>query len=227
MRLPLRLLILAWTPFLLSSCTAQNQGHSPIKKPALKKPMKDIYVAGGCFWCLEPLFEDLEGVTEVEVGYAGGQSAQTNYREVCGGQTGHAEALRIVYDSTKISAHDLFTIFFTVHNPTTLNQQGPDHGTQYRSAIFYRSEAEHELAVKVKNEITAAKIWPQPIVTSFEPLKNYCRAEEYHQDYYAKYDKATPEERMSMNAGYCSAVVSPKVAKFRKEFAAKLKKKKS
>jgi peptide-methionine (S)-S-oxide reductase len=184
---------------------------------------KSLVVAGGCFWCIEAIFDDLKGVLHAENGYAGGHKAGVTYEEVCSGRTGHAEVVKIVYDPEQVSVADLLRLFFAVHDPTTLNRQGPDAGTQYRSAVFYATPEERSLAEKIKAEIEKAKIWPRPIVTTIEPLKNYTRAEDYHQDYFARFEKAGPVERMKMNAGYCSAIIEPKVRKFREKYAAKLK----
>lgn len=185
---------------------------------------ESIVVAGGCFWCIEALFDDLKGVYFAESGYAGGNTPHPTYEEVCSGRTGHAEAVKIVFNPKEVSAGDLLRYFFALHDPTTLNSQGPDHGTQYRSAIFYANDAEKQLAERIKKEVSDAKIFSRPIVTTIEPLKNYSRAEEYHQDYFVKYEKASPAEKMRMNAGYCSAIIEPKVRKFRQTYADKLKK---
>jgi peptide-methionine (S)-S-oxide reductase len=201
------------------------------QKEAAKPPQpipagaKTLVVSGGCFWCIESQMDQLKGVYEAESGYAGGAKPGVTYEEVCSGNTGHAEAVKIVYDPKVVSADDLLRIFFTIHNPTTLNRQGPDEGTQYRSAIFYSTPEEKALAEKIRDEVAKAKIWKNPIVTSIEPLKNYTRAEEYHQNYFDKYEKASPVQRMSMNAGYCSAIIEPHVVEFRKRFADRLKKK--
>ncbi len=224
--------------FVLVSATAiafavlgrmQGGGSKPSGKiPAqvnIPKDAKEVVVAGGCFWCIESLLEELNGVYAVESGYAGGRKAGVTYEEVCMGTTGHAEAVKVFYDPKVISAHDIITVFMTIHDPTTLNRQGPDSGTQYRSAIFYSNEDEKKLGQQVIDEITKAKIWGKPIVTTLEPLKNYTRAEEYHQNYFNKYENASDDERSGMNAGYCRVIIEPKVKKFRKEFAAKLKKK--
>lgn len=191
----------------------------------IPKDAKELVVGGGCFWCIEGLFEELAGVYAVDSGYAGGKKPNVTYAEVGSGMSGHAEVIKIFYNPKEISAHDLLTVFMTVHDPTTLNRQGPDSGTQYRSVIFYESDEEKALAQQVIDEIAKKKIWDNPIVTTLEPLKNYTRAEEYHQDYYAKYANASEAERSRMNAGYCRVIIEPKVKKFRKEFAAKLKKK--
>lgn len=185
-----------------------------------EKPVTQSLVLGaGCFWCYEPIFEQLKGVTDVEVGYAGGASEKTTYEAVCSGRTGHAEVYKVTYDPKVISEEDLLHVFFTVHDPTQKDRQGNDVGTQYRSVIFFRDEDEKGRAEKVLKEVDAAKIFPKPIVTTLEPLHNYSRAEEYHQDYWEKLEKATPAERYSMNVGYCNAVVTPKVVKYRQKFA--------
>ena len=202
------------------------QGKEPTKAPMKEIPTdaKTLVVAGGCFWCIEVIFEELKGVYQVENGYAGGGRPNVTYEQVCSGSTGHAEVVKVYYDPRQVSADDLLRLFFVVHNPTTLNRQGPDSGTQYRSAVFYATDEEKQLAERIRDEITKQKIWPDRIVTSIEPLKNYTKAEEYHQDYFARYEKAGPMERAGMNAGYCSAVIEPKVQEFRKKFRDKLKK---
>lgn len=182
-----------------------------------------LVLAGGCFWCVEGVLEQLQGVDSVVSGYAGGKTKNPTYKEVCTGATGHAEAVKVTFDPTVISARDLLRIFFTVHDPTTLNRQGNDVGTQYRSAIFYRNEAEKALARDVMREVAAAKIWKDPIVTTLEPLTEFYVAEDYHQDYFAKFEKASAAERATMNAGYCQVVIAPKVLEFRKKFASRLK----
>jgi len=186
---------------------------------------KSLVVGAGCFWCIETLFEDLKGVYDVESGYAGGAKEKVTYEEVCSGTTGHAEVVKVTYDPKVISPEDMLKLFFVAHNPTTLNRQGPDEGTQYRSSIFYATPEEKVLAERVLDEVTKAKIWKDPIVTTIEPLKNYSRAEEYHQDYFAKYEKASPAKRLTMNSGYCAAIIQPKVIEFRKKYADRLKKK--
>jgi peptide-methionine (S)-S-oxide reductase len=203
---------------------SQHDSHrSPT--PPTPKGAKVLVLAGGCFWCLDGMYRQLIGVLDVESGYAGGNRPNVTYEQVSSGTTGHAEVVRVTYDPKLVSTDDLLRIFFTVHNPTTLNRQGPDEGTQYRSAIFYANEEEKAAAEKIKAEVSKAKIWDDRIVTSIEPLKNYTRAEDYHQDYFAKYEKASEAEKMTMNAGYCNAIVAPKVLHFREMYAAKLKKK--
>ncbi|MBL8048663.1 MAG: peptide-methionine (S)-S-oxide reductase MsrA [Chthonomonas sp.] len=220
--LPIALLVSASCAMAVPEVAAQTKAAKPAKA---KGKMQELVIGGGCFWCLEPLFEDLIGVEDVEVAYAGGESTKVTYRDVCSGTTGHAEALKIKFDPAVITARELLTMFMVLHDPTTKDRQGGDVGPQYRSVVFYSDDATRDLARSVFEDITAKKIWKNPIVTTLEPLKNYVRAEEYHQDYYEKFAKASDAERATMNAGYCSAIVEPKVVKFRKEYAAKLKKK--
>lgn len=184
-----------------------------------------IVLAGGCFWCVEAVYVDFKGVLKSESGYTGGSVPNPTYEMICTGQTGHAEAIKLTYDPKLISLRDIYRIFFTVHNPTTLNAQGPDHGTQYRSAIFFKNTAEKALAQEVMEEVTKLKLWPNKIVTSLEPLHTFYRAEEYHQDYFGKFTSASPAMQAQMNSGYCQYIVAPKVAKARKQWAALLKKK--
>ncbi|MBS1724781.1 MAG: peptide-methionine (S)-S-oxide reductase MsrA [Armatimonadetes bacterium] len=203
-------------------------GSNPSQEAAAAKETptgkKSLVLGGGCFWCVEAVFEALKGVDSVESGYAGGHTVNPTYRDVCSGETGHAEVVKVTYDPKVVSESDLLHIFFTTHDPTTMNRQGPDSGTQYRSVIFYADDAEKALAQSVIEEVTKEKIWSNPIVTTLEPLTAFYKAEDYHQDYFEKYEKASPAERMSMNAGYCSAIIDPKVRKFRAKYADKLKK---
>jgi peptide-methionine (S)-S-oxide reductase len=171
-------------------------------------------LGGGCFWCLDAVFRELAGVTGVESGYAGGTVLNPSYEAVCSGRTGHAEVVRVTFDPGKLSFADLLRVFFTIHDPTTLNRQGNDIGTQYRSAIFCQSDAQRETARAVVDEIAAAKLWPGRIVTEIAGPAEFFPAERYHQDYFER------------NPGqpYCMFVVAPKVAKFRKAFADRLMK---
>jgi peptide-methionine (S)-S-oxide reductase len=170
-------------------------------------------LAGGCFWCLEAVYKDLRGVESVVSGYAGGRVPRPTYQQVCEGTTGHAEVVQITFDPRAVSFRELLEVFFTVHDPTTLNRQGADVGTQYRSAIFYNTPSQRETAEQVIAELTAAGVWDAPIVTEVAPLAEFYPAEDYHQDYFEK----NPFQP------YCRAVVAPKVAKFRKHFLEKLK----
>lgn len=172
-------------------------------------------LAGGCFWCLEAVFDDLQGVLSVESGYAGGHVPNPTYEQVCTGRTGHAEAVRIKFDPQTITYRDLLNIFFSIHDPTTLNRQGNDVGPQYRSAIFYIDDTQKQTAQEVIAQISAAGLWPNPIVTEVTPFSNFYIAEDYHQEYFAR----NPYQP------YCQAVIAPKVVKFRKQFTDRLKKK--
>jgi peptide-methionine (S)-S-oxide reductase len=170
-------------------------------------------LAGGCFWCLEAVFEQLRGVEKVESGYAGGTAPEPTYKQVCTGTTGHAEVVQVTFDPAVISYHEILEVFFATHDPTTRNRQGPDVGTQYRSAVFYHTPEQKQAAERLITELNAAEIWNAPIVTEVTPLQKFYKAEDYHQGYY----------RQNPGQGYCQAVVGPKVAKFRKQYAAKLK----
>lgn len=172
-------------------------------------------LAGGCFWCLEAVFDDLKGVQSVESGYSGGHVPNPTYKQVCSGETGHAEVVRVTFDPESISYHDLLKVFFAIHDPTTLNRQGHDVGTQYRSAIFYLDEEQKQAAEEVIRELTDARLWPNPIVTEVTKFDAFYMAEDYHQEYFANHPFQP----------YCMAVVAPKVAKFRKQFVERLKKK--
>jgi len=169
-------------------------------------------LAGGCFWCTEAIFNDVIGVEKVESGYIGGHVANPGYKEVCGGATGHAEAVRLSFDPTQIRYDDILDLFFATHDPTQLNRQGGDVGTQYRSAVFPHSAEQAEAARAAIAR--AAADWPAPIVTTIEPLADWYPAEDYHQEYFARTGSANP---------YCMAVIAPKLRKFRKSFADKLK----
>lgn len=171
-------------------------------------------LAGGCFWCLEAVFDDLKGVLAVESGYSGGHLVNPTYRQVCDGTTGHAEVVQVTFDPDVLAFKDLLKVFFTVHDPTTLNRQGNDVGTQYRSAIFYHSDEQKAAAEAVIRELTAELLWSQPIVTEVTPFDKFYLAEDYHQEYFAN----------NPNQPYCRAVVAPKVAKFRKHYYDRLKK---
>lgn len=170
-------------------------------------------LAGGCFWCLEAVYDELRGVSDVVSGYAGGRTPNPTYRQVCDGVTGHAEVVQISYDPQIISYRDLLDVFFTIHDPTTLNRQGADIGTQYRSAIFYHTPEQRAIAEQTIAELGAAQLWPGRIVTEVTPIDRFYPAEDYHQEYFAN----------NARQPYCMAVVAPKVAKARKVFYEKLK----
>ena len=171
-------------------------------------------LAGGCFWCLEAVYVELEGVEKVVSGYAGGAIPNPSYEQVCSGRTGHAEIVQVTFDPGVVTYEDLLGVFFTIHDPTTLNRQGNDVGTQYRSAIFYHDDEQKAAAEQAIREITEARIWSRPIVTEIVPLTDFYAAEAYHQDYF----KNNPYQP------YCQVVVAPKVAKFRKQYFSRLKK---
>lgn len=170
------------------------------------------YLGGGCFWCTEAVFLGLKGVLAVESAYAGGQVSNPSYEQICDGDTGHAEIVKVDFDSAQISFRQVLAVFFATHDPTTLNRQGNDVGTQYRSVVFYTSEAQRDDAKSVIAELTRDKVFGRPIVTEVTALNNYYPAEKYHQRYFAN----NPYQ------GYCMMVVAPKVAKFRKQYAALL-----
>lgn len=170
-------------------------------------------LAGGCFWCTEAVFDALRGVEDVVSGYSGGHTENPTYQEVCAETTGHAEAVQLKFDPSEITYKELLQIFFATHDPTTLNRQGNDVGESYRSAIFYHSENQKKIAEELIEEIEEEGIFSDPVVTEVTEFTNFYDAEDYHQDYYAN----------NPNQGYCAAVVGPKVAKFRKVFADKLK----
>lgn len=170
-------------------------------------------LAGGCFWCLEAVYEMLRGVEKITSGYAGGHVANPDYYQVCTGTTGHAEVVQIEFDPDEITYQDILDIFFTIHDPTTLNRQGPDTGTQYRSAIFYHSPEQKEIAESTIREVDEEGAWDDPVVTEVVPLDTFYPAEEYHQQYF----------RRNPNQGYCQVIIAPKVAKARSVFIDRLK----
>src|SRR5262245_37549522 len=171
-------------------------------------------LAGGCFWCLEAVYDQMRGVVSVESGYIGGHLERPSYEAVCGGRTGHAEAVRITFDSAIVTYRELLEVFFVIHDPTTLNRQGHDVGTQYRSAIFYHSPEQKRTAEELIQRLTDDRVYEDPIVTQVTPAGAFYVAEDYHQEYFAN----------NPNQPYCMAVVAPKVAKFRKKFLERLRK---
>lgn len=179
-----------------------------------KNNLEVVTLGAGCFWCIESIFDSLKGVEDVISGYSGGSTENPTYQEVCTGSTGHAEVIQIRFDPEKISFSEILRVFFAVHDPTTLNKQGGDIGTQYRSAIFFHSEKQKQTAESVMKEIDDANIWGNPIVTEISPFEKFYAAEDYHQEYFMK----------NPNQPYCAAVIAPKVAKFRRTFLDKLKK---
>jgi peptide-methionine (S)-S-oxide reductase len=175
--------------------------------------MEITTLAGGCFWCLEAVYLEMEGVSKVASGYMGGRLPNPTYEQVCGGKTGHAEVVQVTFDPSVTSFRELLEVFFTIHDPTTLNRQGNDVGTQYRSAIFYHSSEQQQIAREVIQELEAEKLWDGPFVTGIEPASEFYPAENYHQDYYKR----------NTQQPYCMFVVRPKVQKFRSKFAEKMR----
>ncbi|MFZ3321754.1 MAG: peptide-methionine (S)-S-oxide reductase MsrA [Usitatibacter sp.] len=172
-------------------------------------------LAGGCFWCLEAVYDQLKGVQSVESGYMGGKTPNPTYDEVCGGKSGHAEVVRITFDPAQVSYEDLLGVFFSIHDPTTLNRQGNDVGPQYRSAIFYHSPEQERVAREVVAKLASDKVFSRPVVTEIAPASQFHEAENYHQEYFQRVGGGNP---------YCSFVIEPKVAKFRKQYLDRLKK---
>lgn len=200
---------------LFVSCQAQNKTktNSNTNMNISVSPNAQVAtLAGGCFWCIEAVYLEVEGVEKVVSGYTGGKTANPTYEEVCSGTTGHAEAVQVTFNPDKISYKEILEIFFSIHDPTTLNRQGNDIGTQYRSAIFYHNAEQKTIAEQVLKE--AQKHWDNPIVTELNPIQTFYKAEEYHQNYY----------NLHPNQGYCAVVINPKLAKFRKTYKNKLKK---
>jgi peptide-methionine (S)-S-oxide reductase len=187
-----------------------NDGPAAPPAPGARE---QVTLAGGCFWCTEAVFSELVGVVTVLPGYSGGSVPHPTYEQVCTGRTGHAEAVDVTFDPAAVSLHDLLTIFFTTHDPTSLNRQGNDVGTQYRSAVFYRTPAQKAEAEAVLRELEAARVWRKKIVTELTPFSAFYPAEEYHRDYFRR----NPEK------GYCQIVIAPKVAKFRHQYADRLR----
>jgi methionine-S-sulfoxide reductase len=179
----------------------------PVPPPAAQ--VETVTLAGGCFWCLEAVYDQIRGVTRVESGFSGGTVEDPTYEQVCTGKTGHAEVVQITFDPAQVSLRDLLEVFFVVHDPTTLNRQGPDEGTQYRSAVFYRSPEQERIAREVIAELAREKVYDDPVVTQVVPFHEFFKAEDYHQRYYEN----------NPGQGYCRAVISPKLSKFRAKFA--------
>jgi len=173
-----------------------------------------VTLAGGCFWCLEAVYDEAKGIISVDSGYSNGHVANPSYRDVCSGRTGHAEVVQVKFDPAIISFTDILNVFFAIHDPTTMNRQGNDTGTQYRSGIYYHTPEQKETAEALIKDLNAQKIWDGPIVTEVEPVKDFYMAEDYHQEYFAK----NPYQP------YCMAIVAPKVTKFRKHYLELLKK---
>lgn len=219
MKINAALICAALVMTLSSACTSQKSSSmtpvTSIPKDQTVDPSvltETAYFGAGCFWCVEAVFQELKGVIKVESGYMGGKTPKPTYQEVCTGRTGHAETTKITFDPKVITYPELLEVLWTSHDPTTLNRQGADSGTQYRSAIFYLNEEQRQQAEKSKAEV-ATQIWDRPIVTEITPASEFYPAEDYHQDYFAN----NPE------AGYCRIVIAPKVQKVREHFVDKLK----
>jgi methionine-S-sulfoxide reductase len=201
--------------YLLFTATLFSQNNNTNKKMT-QSNFDTITLGGGCYWCVEAVYENLMGVKSVVSGFSGGKTSNPSYEEVCSGTTGHAEVVQITFDKNVTSLDEIFKVFFTVHDPTTLNRQGADRGTQYRSVIFYNNEEQKKAAQSIINELTKAKVYENPIVTTLEPFTKFYKAEDYHQNYYAN----------NKNQPYCQMVIQPKLEKFEKVFKDKLKNKK-
>ena len=207
--------------FLFFASACQNQARisaqtSDMKTDKISTEDKEVItLAGGCFWCVEAIYQEVEGVYSVKSGYSGGTEEEANYRAVCTGATGHAEAVQVTFNPKVIALEDILRIFWSTHDPTTLNRQGADAGPQYRSAVFYTSEAQKAIVEKSIQEV-ASTLWDNPVVTTLEPFTAFYPAEDYHQNYYSL---------VGDRNSYCTFVITPKVTKFRKEFADRLKKK--
>lgn len=209
MRLKTFLLTLALIACLAPAALAQapgNGGQGTERRAAMG--LETITLGGGCFWCMEAVFQELKGVVTVESGYSGGTVPNPTYKQVCTGTTGHAEVVQLTFDPKVVSLHDVLAVFFALHDPTTMNRQGADMGDQYRSVVFYRNAEQKEAVLAAEKELVANKTYPNPIVTQIEPFTAFYKAEDYHQDYY----KENPYQP------YCMLVISPKLAKFRKLF---------
>lgn len=199
-----------------SSCAQKSDAKEKSKntKSQIKPGMETATFGSGCFWCTEAIFLNVNGVEKVESGYSGGKVKNPTYREVCSGLTGHAEVIQLTYDPKVVSYDELLEIFWKTHDPTTLNRQGADEGTQYRSVVFYHNENQRKLAEEYKKKLTNVKAFDAPIVTEITPFTEFYKAEDYHQNYY----------NLNGSAPYCSFVIQPKLEKFKKVFKEKLKK---
>ena len=201
----------------LTSCAQKTTPKNNSKTPIMSENAKldTITLGGGCFWCVEAIYQRLNGVISVTSGYAGGKMKNPSYRDVCTGTTGHAEVTQIVYDQNVVSLAEIFRVFFKVHDPTTLNRQGNDEGTQYRSVIFYRNDEQRKVALEVKEGLDKSGAFNSPIVTEISPFTNFYKAEDYHQDYY---------NQNKYTNSYCQFVIVPKIEKFEEYFKNELKK---
>jgi len=206
----LKATVLGLTTFTLQAANPVKE-ESAAASPSPK--IESVVVGGGCFWCTEAVFLNVKGVTKVVSGYEGGKVKNPTYREVCTGETGHAEVTQITYDPSKVTFEELLEVFWNTHDPTTLNKQGADEGTQYRSVVFYHNDEQKKIAEAYKKQLEASHVYKNPIVTEITPASAFYAAEDYHQNYY----------ELNPNQGYCQYVIRPKVEKFKKQFASKLK----
>jgi methionine-S-sulfoxide reductase len=218
----MRFIITIFSLFYFIGCN-QAQNHSTemksnsikkIKKSSMNKNLEIATFGGGCYWCIEAIFQRLKGVEKVESGFSGGQVKNPTYKEVCTGMTGHAEVIQITFDSSEISFEDILKVFFTMHDPTTLNRQGNDAGTQYRSAVFYHNDRQRDATKEIITALNATHAYPDPIVTEVTKFDIFYKAEDYHQNYYNE----------NSGEGYCRYVIQPKIEKFEKVFKDRLKK---
>ena len=210
------LLIIFWLGFVLAGCESNAREKfqtTDMEEKDMPENLETATLGAGCFWCVEAIFQDLEGVYSVVSGYSGGHVENPTYKQVTTGETGHAEVTEVKFDPDVISFEDILYVFWRTHDPTTLNRQGADVGTQYRSAIFYHDEKQKEIAEKSKAETEKSGLYNDPIVTEITPFKAFYEAEDYHQDYY----------NLNPNQPYCRIVIDPKINKFRKQFKDKLK----
>lgn len=194
--------------------TAEKDTSKKVKRSNMNTHLEVATFGGGCYWCIEAVFQRLEGVEKVESGFSGGQVKNPTYKEVCTGTTGHAEVIQITFDTTKTSFEEILKVFFTMHDPTTLNRQGNDIGTQYRSAVFYHNDEQKKAAEEIIAALNTSKAYPNPIVTEVSKLDVFYKAEDYHQNYYNE----------NSDEGYCRFVIQPKIEKFEKVFKDRLKK---
>jgi peptide-methionine (S)-S-oxide reductase len=208
-----QILIIIITGFVLMSCSDYKAEKTTEKIEINKSDMDTITLGAGCFWCVEAIFQDIKGVESVVSGYSNGTIKNPAYKEVCTGRTGHAEVCQVVYDPEIVSLAKILEVFWQVHDPTTLNRQGADVGTQYRSGIYYHNDSQKKVALSILNKLNANKVFENPIVTEIEEIKMFYPAEENHQDYYSS----------NGDQPYCRAVISPKIEKFKKSFAEILK----
>lgn len=211
----LKSLLLSSLVFFVIQMDSADMGQPKNQAVTSSQDKELVTLGGGCFWCIEAIFEELEGVELAESGYSGGWTVNPTYQQVCTGETGHAEVVQVTFDPKAISLEEILKIFFTVHDPTTPNRQGADVGTQYRSVIFYRSQEQKSVTGQVIREIQAAKLWDAPIVTEIVPFKVFYKAEDYHQEYY----------KLNPGQAYCRIIIAPKIQKFRKLYRDKLKRK--